>query len=335
MMVVVWLSFGWMGTNGCTKSSEPVATPVPEASAPAAPKAMERRAFAPTVNGESVFKGISYGPFREGHKPGGPLPSAEQIAEDLRIIDDHWSMIRMYASEEPTETILKIVRDEQLPLVVMVGAWIDPDNLEANEREVTTLIQLANAYPEQVTAVSVGNETQVDWSAHRSDRQRLIGYIKRVREAVKQPITTADDYNFWNKPESHEVADVVDFVLLHAYAMWNGKQLDEAIPWTSEIYAGIQAEHPDHPIVIGETGWATELNPEGNERNHIKAPAGEAEQLQFHEAFKAWTSEKRIPHFYFEAFDEPWKGSADPREVEKHWGLYGVDRKPKKAMAPK
>jgi len=32
----------------------------------------------------------------------------------------------------------------------------------------------------------------------------------------------------------------------------------------------------------------------------------------------------------FEAFDEPWKGSGDPAEPEKHWGLFTVDRRPKR-----
>jgi hypothetical protein len=36
----------------------------------------------------------------------------------------------------------------------------------------------------------------------------------------------------------------------------------------------------------------------------------------------------------FEAFDESWKGSPDPLEPEKHWGLFTVDRKPKLVMAP-
>jgi exo-beta-1,3-glucanase (GH17 family) len=31
----------------------------------------------------------------------------------------------------------------------------------------------------------------------------------------------------------------------------------------------------------------------------------------------------------FEAFDEPWKGSGEPNEPEKHWGFYYVDRSPK------
>lgn len=35
---------------------------------------------------------------------------------------------------------------------------------------------------------------------------------------------------------------------------------------------------------------------------------------------------------YFEAFDEPWKGSRDQLECEKHWGLFYVDRSPKLVM---
>ena len=36
--------------------------------------------------------------------------------------------------------------------------------------------------------------------------------------------------------------------------------------------------------------------------------------------------------FIFEAFDEPWKGSPDPMEPEKHWGIFTVERKPKLVM---
>ena len=39
--------------------------------------------------------------------------------------------------------------------------------------------------------------------------------------------------------------------------------------------------------------------------------------------------------FVFEAFDEPWKGSPEAMEPEKHWGLFTVDRKPKKVMQSK
>lgn len=45
-----------------------------------------------------------------------------------------------------------------------------------------------------------------------------------------------------------------------------------------------------------------------------------------------WSNEKNILVFVFEAFDEPWKGSDEALEPEKHWGLFTVDRKPKKVM---
>jgi exo-beta-1,3-glucanase (GH17 family) len=42
-----------------------------------------------------------------------------------------------------------------------------------------------------------------------------------------------------------------------------------------------------------------------------------------------WTTKNNILTFFFEAFDEQWKGSSDPMEPEKHWGLFKADRTPK------
>lgn len=333
---VVFALSGLWSASGCQKPTPPDAAPAVavagEVQSPAESTPVERRPFDPTFAGSAVVAGLSYGPYRAGQGPDGPFPNRDEITEDLKILGPDWHMIRVYGAGGPTQTILEVIRDEKLPIQVMVGAWISADSDAQNESEVSTAIRLANAFPEQVFAVSVGNESQVFWSGHRSDRDALIAHIQRVREAVKQPVTTADDYNFWNKPESHAVADNVDFLLLHAYAMWNGKTLDEAVPWTAQTIASIQTEHPDLKIVIGETGWATELNPEGSEGEHIKASAGEDEQARFFTEFTGWAAKVGQPYFYFSAFDEPWKGSDDPREVEKHWGIYFEDRTPKKVL---
>jgi exo-beta-1,3-glucanase (GH17 family) len=333
------LAFGAL-LSGCgarTASAPPAteaAAAVPAAAdTPARQAPFERRAFAPVVDGKPVIAGISYGPYRAGQKPGGPDPTADQILEDLRIIAPRWHMIRYYSSRGPGEDILRVIRDNDLPIRAMVGVWIAPDAPPENAAEVAEAIRLANAYPDQVLAVSVGNESQVAWSGHRTPPEVLIAAIRTVRAGIQQPVTTADDYNFWNKPESHAVADEVDFLLLHAYAMWNKQPLDDAVPWTARTVAAIAAEHPDLKIVLGETGWATELNddagPDSDQKKQILAPAGIAEQTRFHAEFSAWAAEAAVPYFYFEAFDEPWKGGADPRDIEKHWGLFGVDRQPK------
>lgn len=304
----------------------------PIARDPSAPPALTRRPFAPMRAGQPVIAGIGYGPHRAGQRPGGPEPSAAQILEDLRLLAPRWGMIRIYGSRGPAETILRTVHDQQLPVQVVLGAWIAPDDATGNAQEVAEAIRLARAYPAEVVAVSVGNETQVSWSAHRSSQAALIEHLRAVRTAITQPVTTADDFAFWQAAESDPVAAEVDFMLVHAYAMWNGQTLDDALPWTVRTLAAVARAHPDLPIVLGETGWATELNPAGSEVQHIKAPAGEAEQARFFSTFSAWAAQANQPYFYFEAFDEPWKGSAHPREVEKHWGLYTADRLPKAAL---
>ncbi|MBK9519359.1 MAG: glycosyl hydrolase family 17 [Anaeromyxobacter sp.] len=195
-------------------------------------------------------------------------------------------------------------------------------------------IALANAYPEVVLAVVVGNETQVDWSAHRVAPQVLVEWLRTVRRGVAQPVATADDFGFWLKPESDEVAREVDFLVLHAYAMWNGKPLEEALDFTRQKHAEVTRRHPGLPVVLGEAGWATRKHTEGEQATLIKAEPGEAAQRRFYQEFTAWVVGQRIVSTWFEAFDENWKGGPHPDEVEKHWGLFRADRTPKAAALP-
>lgn len=254
----------------------------------------------------------------------------------------------MYGSAELGETILRYIRDERLDLHVMLGAWIapetsPPDSAGAvmrspelrllNRREVDAAIRLANSYPGIVSSVCVGNETQVSWSDHRCSPEVLIGYLREVRAHTRVPVSTADDYNFWNKPESGDVARECDFIVLHAHPLWNGLQLEEAVAWVRDTVADIQARHPTQTIVLGETGWATRRGKTGDQAKLMKGRVGEAEQSAFYGAFEEWARRERVPSYFFEAFDENWKGGGDPDEVEKHWGLYRADRTPKPAMA--
>ncbi len=180
--------------------------------------------------------------------------------------------------------------------------------------------------------MNVGNETQVFWSDHLTRPDVLVRYIRQVRDATKVPVTTADDFNFWNKPESKYVAREIDFLVTHVYAMWGGLDLDTAVPWTKKIYQEVCDMHPGKTVVLGEAGWATEVHTEGEQARLIKGKAGEAEQRVFVSNFLNWVLKDRICYFYFEAFDEPWKGGPHPNEVEKNWGLYRVDRTPKAAV---
>ena len=284
--------------------------------------------------GRWIGNAISYGPHRDGQRPGGSSPSAAEIREDLGLMLPHWNLLRIYGSGGIAETLLRIIREDGLDIGVMLGAWIAPDSPAANRSEVDEAIRLANAFPEIVLAVSVGNETQIYWSAHSSPLDQLIGHVRRVRSAVAQPVTVADDFNYWNKPESRALAAELDFVTMHAHPMWNGLELDAALPWLREQLATVRATHPGRAIVIGETGWATALHDEGEQARLIKGAAGEVEQARFHDDVRAWAAAEGCIVFFFEAFDENWKGGEHPDEVEKHWGLFRADRTAKEAIAP-
>ncbi|MCA9309981.1 MAG: hypothetical protein KDA21_02180 [Phycisphaerales bacterium] len=303
----------------------------------AAPAPAERRPLDFTVDGQWIGAGISYGEYRDGQAPGGAAPSDDDLREDLHIIARHWRLLRMYGTRN-AERVCRIITEDQLPLHVMVGAWItteaSEEEIKANRSEVAAAIRITNAHPAVVLAVNVGNETQVSWSGHGVPAETLIRYLTEVRDATTVPVTTCDDYNFWNKPESARVAAACDFMGLHAYAMWNGQTLDRALDWTRRQIDEIHALHPDLPIVLCETGWATQRLHTGDQGELIKGVAGENQQELYYRAFRQWAEENRLPHFYFCAFDENWKGGVDPREVEKHWGLYNADRTPKPAARP-
>jgi exo-beta-1,3-glucanase (GH17 family) len=299
-------------------------------------------------DGAWVGNAIAYGPHRDGQRPGEIDPSDDEIREDLDILARHWKLLRVYGSTGPAETLLNIIHDEQIDMRVMLGAWIAPeirldaegnvieslsDARAANREQVFAAIRLANLYPEIVSAVCVGNETQVYWSWHRSPPEVLIHYIQVLRERTRVPVTTADDYNFWNKPESQAVAREIDFIVMHAHPMWNGIGIEDAVTWTADTMAAIQLAHPNRQIVLGEAGWATAVHDEGEQARLIIGEASEPAQKIFHDAFTEWVERERKIAFFFEAFDEQWKGGDHPNEVEKHWGLYRSDRTPKAALA--
>lgn len=310
--------------------------------------AFKVRPFDPVVDGQRMYNAVCYGPHRDGQRPYEVQPSAEELLEDLRLMVPHWKLIRIYGAAGFAETFLKVIRENDIDVKIILGVWIDPEEKrdEAGEvlerfdeaaaknlKEVAAGIRLANEYPEIIAAVSVGNETMIYWSAHVNYVDIVKGHVRRVRDGVKVPVTVADDFNFWNKPESRELSSAIDFIMMHGHPMWNGLQMEDALDWQREQFEVVQSMHAEMNIVIGETGWATSMIYEGEQGKLIKGNPGEAEQRMFYESIRAWATDEQKTVFFFEAFDENWKGGTDPAEVEKHWGLFRADRTPKEAMS--
>ncbi len=117
----------------------------------------------------------------------------------------------------------------------------------------------------------------------------------------------------------------LDFISLHTYPVWEYKHIHEALDYTKDNYYSVANLYPGKPVIITEAGWATNSNGRGINPGNV----GEEMQKIYIEDLMEWTQAEQVFTFVFEAFDEPWKGSPEPLEPEKHWGLYRVDRRPK------
>jgi exo-beta-1,3-glucanase (GH17 family) len=115
---------------------------------------------------------------------------------------------------------------------------------------------------------------------------------------------------------------------VHTYPAWEYRTIEDALEYTMQNYHDVVNHYPGKPVVITEAGWTTASNGRGLESWN----ASEELQAIYYEQLLEWTTEEKILTFVFEAFDEPWKGSPDPVDPEKHWGLFTVDRMPKLVM---
>jgi len=294
---------------------------------------------------------VAYSGYREGQHPdrghGAVNPSEDEILEDLEILVAHgFRLIRLYDSGENSLATLELIRRNGLPIKVLLGIWLDaeisnhegcpwldepiPDeklraNTLRNAAELQRGIDLARRFEDVVVAVNVGNEALVDWNDHMVPLADVIDYVRRVKESINQPVTVADNYLWWIR-DGGPLAAEVDFLGVHTYPVWEDKTIDDGLSYTIENIRGVRAALPGKPIAVLEAGWATVASEFGDR-------ASEANQTRYYNELKRWADTTNTTVFFFEAFDEPWKGDPDnPLGAEKHWGLFTVDRMPKQAM---
>jgi exo-beta-1,3-glucanase (GH17 family) len=292
---------------------------------------------------------ICYSGYREGQSPEARVyPSPAEILEDLLILQRNWHLLRLYDCSLHAERVLQVIDEHRLPMRVMLGAYLGAEmnnfgcpwggthteeqleaNARENEAEVARLIALANRYPGIVFSVAVGNEATVDWTDHFVPVHRMVEHVRRVKAAVRQPVTFCENYVPWQHKLRELVAEL-DFISLHTYPVWEYKHIHEALDYTKDNVASVARLYPDKPIVITEAGWCTNSNGRGMHAEH----AVQELQAIYYQDLMDWTQASGLLCFVFEAFDETWKGSPDPLEPEKHWGLFTVDRRPKLVMQP-
>ncbi len=235
-----------------------------------------------------------------------------------------------------------------------------------NRREIKRAIELAEEYPETVKIIAVGNEAMVTWQPHHVAPGVIHKWVKVLQEAREEGlldpdtwITTSDNWAALGGEAGYRNDDLVallralDFISLHTYA-FHDTYYYPTFAWAVEEDAGLpvpeqrkraveralahQKEQVEavraylaekgiqHPIHIGETGWASRddshYGPEGTRA------ADEYTSMLFHDAVREWTDSAGMSCFYFQAFDEPWKSSTVDGS-ESHFGLFTADGRAK------
>lgn len=289
-------------------------------------------------------KAICYSGFRKGQAPGAKIPDYNQVKEDLLILQDEWQYLRLYDCDDHTRTVLEVIEKEGLDFKVMLGAYIIAEmnnfgcpwdggtyseeelfkNKKQNTKKIEKLIKWANEFPEIINTLSIGNEASVSWTDHYVPVHSLIQYAEAVKKSSNQPVTFCENYVPWYD-KLKPLAEVLDFISIHTYPVWEYKHIHEALEYTKQNYYAVCEHNPGKLVAITEAGWATNSNGRGIKPDNVN----EDLQKQYIDELMEWVAEENILCYVFEAFDEPWKGSPDPQEPEKHWGLYYENRHPK------
>jgi len=288
-------------------------------------------------------RAICYSGYRENQSPrNNVFPSYDQVYEDLVLLSKHFDYIRMYDVSQHPKTVLQVISDHKLPLKVMLGVephgeisnpncpWgglkTDEEiklNQVKNYEQLDELAKLCHTYGPIVLAASVGNECTSDWHGNLMDPKVIAQHATYLKSKIEQPVTFCEGAYYW-LTKGDPIAKAVDFISIHSYPLWLKTPVDQAFDATVSDYNQNREKYPDKQIIFTEYGWTTQANDKMNALD-----ANEINQKTYVDQVVSWSESQRITMFLFEAFDEPWKGSQDVTEPEKHWGIMDVNRKPK------
>ncbi|PIA82338.1 glycosyl hydrolase family 17 [Gaetbulibacter sp. 4G1] len=241
-----------------------------------------------------------------------------------------------------------------------------------NKPQMEKAVVLANQYPDIVKVIAVGNEAMVKWAATYYVEPwvilKWVNYLQDLKKEGKLPkdlwVTSSDNFASWGGGgEEYHVEDLnklikaVDFLSVHTYPMhdthyqpefWlnqdglEGKTdmekveismqraKDYAIMQSGNVKKYMESLGVNKPIHIGETGWASFSS--GQYGADGSRACDEYKEALYYKHMRDWTNEAGMSCFYFEGFDEPWKGGDNSGNSEKHFGLFTVEGKAKYAL---
>lgn len=219
-------------------------------------------------------------------------------------------------------------------------AYLD---LSASDNEAEKSNLVAAAIRGNVKWAIVGTESLV---SNKLTEDQLVDHLRDVRNRLDAaglshvPVTTAEPYGQWanaqpgglfhrdaNGDLKHaEVFQNIDLLFANFYPFHEGTDVAVAGQKLADMYqeaaAAVNSVVPGMPVLVGETGW-----PSDGDMNGQALPSVKNEEAYLRQVLE-WSQEGGVQVFWFEAFDENWK-DAGYAGVERHWGLHYADGRAK------
>ncbi|MDT8347238.1 MAG: glycosyl hydrolase family 17 protein, partial [Flavobacteriaceae bacterium] len=229
--------------------------------------------------------------------------------------------------------------------------------------------ELANAYPDIVKIIAVGNEAMVRWAETYYVQPNVIlkwvTHLQQLKAEGKLAkdlwITSSDDFLSWGGGDaSYHTEDLVklyhavDYISMHTYPFHNSHYnpqfwgvpdeelslsnkeivdgaMQRALKFAQQQYDSVQGYMKS--IGVNKPVHIGETGwaskSVGFYGSNGSKAADEYKQAKYHELIRNWTDKNGISCFYFQAFNEPWKDDQRPNGSENHFGLFTVDGKAK------
>ncbi len=289
------------------------------------------------VEPDFYVPGLCFSPFTDGQGPGDTI-SLEQVRGRLEIINrkSHAEWIRTYGATHGLEYIP--AEANSLGLRVAMGSWIR----DGDPEEMSNLLQAC--VDGLVETVIIGNEELSAYdetpatSLTPTEYYNILDDVRRqldnancdyIQIAAAEPFETLfeTDGTGISGMRHPELLEHIDVLFLNIYPFWRGfPDIDDGgshISTAKNILAlkyelaidEIKMRKPALPVVIGETGWASNGPTYGDAE-----PSLDNLRQYFNEVSK-WAVDNNILVFYFEAFDEKWKASS-PTDIEANFGIW-------------
>jgi exo-beta-1,3-glucanase (GH17 family) len=341
------------------------------------------------ILGNPNYLAISYGGYRA--KSRDSQPTIPQLKEDMKLLSAMGiKLIRTYNVQLPHATnVLKAItelkkEDADFEMYVMLGAWIDCLNawtdqapnhdIESpnNADEIQRAVVLANAYPDIVKILAVGNEAMVKWATSYYVQPKVIlkwvNQLQNLKKLNQLPkdlwITSSDDFSSWGGGDASYHTDdlvqlikAVDYISIHSYPyhnthynpeFWGVPEADYTLNDKQKIDAAMKralnfckSQYDSVTNYVKSLGVKKPIHigetgwastSDGFYGSKGSKATDEYKQGEYYKMMRQWTNDNNISCFYFEAFNEQWKDAKNPNGSENHFGLFKINGQAKYAI---